>query len=339
LACLVCCAALLLSGCTAKLAQQPADVVSDTAPSSAVADTEPPPAPPETEKRKKPVPKPVPTPTPTPIPDQPLSGPGFDDISIAFGFADQTGSRLIVVDYVQDEGPDYDGPNFEDPAHYTMAIGQYGGLVRISYSSWQDETGGNNYRDAAHNFDNLPGYVFSVADGMLQPDKTYILIAEGPFIESFVALYQPSAQPDGTYGYAPPAMMGRDAEDYIQMIKGRGVKWAELLAETEGGGQIGLVLFERQGDDMLFSIVYMDGDKVLFWDCPGQYDEYSTWRVDMGDEPGAFTPLFMARLDSGLMLTLTWGAPEGESIVILQEDNGRFVENADYSYSRYWSPP
>jgi len=262
----------------------------------------------------------------------------FDNISMAFGFSDLTGNRLLVVENVQEEGFDYDGPNYEDPAHYTLAIGPYSELVHISYSDWQDETAENDYRDAAYNFDNLSGYVYTTVNGQLLPDNTYVLTTEGLLAGALIKLLPPSQQPGGSYGYVPPTMMDAGTEDYIRAIKGREVQWGELLAETEDGGQIGMVLFERLGDDMLFSIVYIDGDNVLFWDCPGQYDDISTWRVDMGDEPGAFTPLILARLENELMLLLTWRAPEGELIVVLNESNGRLVETSDYAYGRYLSP-
>ena len=73
-------------------------------------------------------------------------------------------------------------------------------------------------------------------------------------------------------------------------------------------------------------------------DKPAEYDEWSTWRVDMGDEPGVFEPLFLARLDDRLVMALTWGAPEGELLVVLREENGRLVGTDEYYYSRYWAP-
>jgi len=325
LTCLACCALLLLISCTANLAKKPQEAVQDPPPETAAADTDPSSESQDTGAKKKPKPKPEPTPEPA-APDTELS---FDGLSMAFGFSDLTGNRLIIVDYIQDYEDEYDGPNYEDPAQYTVAVGPYGELVRISYSGWQDETAENDYRDAAYNFDNLSGYVYNTVGGRLQPDNTYILTTEEPLTGALIKL-SPSS---------PPAIMDSDTEDYIHSIKGRGVKRGEMLAETEGGGRIGMVLFERLGDDMLFSIVYMDGEKVLFWDCQGEYDEFSTWRVDMGDEPGGFTPLCLARLDDGLLLLLTWRAPEGELIVSLGESRGRLVETADYHYGRYLSPP
>jgi len=251
---------------------------------------------------------------------------------MAFGFADENGGRLLLKCYDTGDGPSFDA----DPNQFTLAVGPYGELVPVSYSGWQDGTEQNDYRDAAYNFDNLSGFVFNAVDGRFRPDKTYILTSEGQFTDALITLNSPAPEKDElTMRYQG---MGLKTEDYIYTVKGRGVKWSELLSVTAEGGQIGLFLFEREDDDMLFSIVYLDGPDTLFWDKPAEYDEWCTWRIDMGDEPGAFEPLFLARLDGGLVLALTWGAPEGETVVILYEENGSFIEKDEYLYSRYWAP-
>ena len=242
------------------------------------------------------------------------------DYLITFGFADRTGGRLLARESVA------------DPAQYTLAIGPYGKSLRIGYAGQQDENSEqNSYRHTEGNFDNLPGNVYNAVNGRLVPGQTYALAVGGQLDKALIALTPPDDR-------LSQATMDSIAEARIETLKGRGIQWSELLGTTNDGGQIGLVLFERNNDDMLFSIVYLEGEKTLFWDNPAEYDEYSTWRVDMGDEPGSFEPLFLARLDNGLVLALAWGAPEGESIVVLCEDNGRFIEREDYSYLRYWVP-
>jgi|GEM_PF-1823527 len=256
------------------------------------------------------------------------AGASLDAFPTAYGFADQTGARLIVTCYDTGDGPSFDA----DPNQFTLAIGPYGEIVPVNYSGWQDETEENDYRAAAYNFSNLPGFIFNAAGGRLRPDRTYVLTTEGALADTLITLNPPAP------GMDKRTLMGLKTEDYIYLIKGRGVKWSELLSVSAEGGQIGLFLFEREGDDMLFSIVYLDGPDTLFWDKPAEYDEWCTWRIDMGDEPGNFEPLFLARLDGELVLALTWGAPEGENVVVLYEDGGGFVEKDEYVYSRYWSP-
>ena len=331
LLCLICCAGLLLSGCAAELAKRtPEERIPPPSPGAAVTvapsastASEPPAA--ETQETAPPAPSDAGL-----SPSDSLS---LGDFPMAFGFADETGGRLIITCYDTGDGPSFDA----DPNQFTLAVGPYGELVGIRYAEWQEETEQNSYRDTSYNFGNLPGFVFNAIDGTLRPNQTYVLTADGPFTDALVTLNPPVPRPDDPYEHFPPVAMNDGTKDFIRYLKGRGIQWAELLSVTEDGGQIGLILFEREGDDMLFSIVYL-GNDVLFWDCPAEYDEGSTWRVDMGDEPGFFEPLFLARLDNGLVLALTWGAPEGESVIFLYQDRLRFLDIDDYGYVRYWSP-
>jgi len=151
----------------------------------------------------------------------------------------------------------------------------------------------------------------------------------GPLLDAIIAI-----APPGWRGNTPA--MADETIESIEKYKERGIVWAKTLAYTKvGDGQIGLVLYERQGSDMLFSIVYMDDTITLFWDNPATYDENSTWRTDAGEEPGTFEPLIMARFEEGLLFILTWSAPEGELSIILYEDNGVLKEAEGLSFSRY----
>jgi len=247
---------------------------------------------------------------------------------MAFGFAEAGGRRLI---YNTDECEKMEEDGF-DPAIYSLAIGPYGEIVSITYENVQEETAQNNNRDNADNFSNLPGFLYSPTDTRLTKNKTYVLAAAGPLVDMLVAM-----SPPGWKGNTP--LMAEETIESITSFKGRGVEWGKVLANTKKDeGLIGLVLFERQGNDMLFSIVYMDETKTLFWDCPAEYDEVSTWRIDTGDGPGLLEPLLLARFEEGLLLMLTWGSAEGESILLLCEEDGAFIETKEVSYGRYWSP-
>ena len=247
---------------------------------------------------------------------------------MAFGFADSGGRRLI---YVTDEYEAMEEDGF-DPAMYTMTIGPYGEIATVAYENVQEESDQNTWRDSMENFNNLPGFLYSPADTRFTKNKTYVLASMGPLMDALIAL-----SPPGWKGNTPP--MAEETIESIAAYKGRGVEWGKVLANTKKDeGLIGLVLFERQGNDMLFSIVYMDETKTLFWDCPAEYDEVSTWRVDTGDGPGLLEPLLLARFEEGLLLMLTWGSAEGESILLLCEEDGAFIETQEVSYGRYWSP-
>jgi len=276
---------------------------------------------------------------------------------MGFGFANEEGSRLIYVNYDfgdlmdYDEEPDIPEEANEDPDYlseldekkselvmetgfdpdvFSLAIGSFSEIKPITFKAWQNESAQNNNRDTAYNFNNLPGFVYAQKDWTLRKNKTYVLTNMGPLVESSIVL----APPGGWRGNTPP--MAEETIDSIEKFKERGVVWGKTLAVTKvGEGQIGIVMFERQGDEMMFSIVYMNDKKMLFWDCPAKYDESSTWRIDGGEDPGSFEPLFLARFDEGLLLMLTWGAAEGEIILLLREERGVFVQT-EVGYGRYW---
>ena len=249
---------------------------------------------------------------------------------MAFGFADTRGSRLLHQMHYGYHHRDIADLEV-DPTAYTLAVGPYGETLRIACEGWQEESDQNNYRDTGYNFANLPGYVYRVAaGGTMQPDTTYALVGDR-FADALIPLHPPIADT-----FRPT--LGIHFEIFVTEQKDRAVLWSEHLCTTEEGATLGLFLFEREGDDMLFSIAYLYGDTVLFWDNPATYNENSTWRVDMGDEPGAFTPLYLARVGGKLVVALTWGAPEGESVIVLQESEGGILERVNSGYSRYWSP-
>ena len=253
---------------------------------------------------------------------------------MAFAFADENGSRLLIH-----SSADHDPIAGSDPAQYTLAIGPYGKTTRINYAGRQKESDANNHRHTSSNFDNLPGYVYKARGASLRPSATYCLTKEGGLEGVLISMVPPFPLPKKPDEYYPQNPKLDDKTVLrIEAAKGRKVKQTEKLATAFGGAQIGLVLFERLGDDMLFSIVYLEGTRrMLFWDCPAVYDEISTWRVDMGDEPGAFQIMFLAQLGDKLAMLLEWGAPEGASILLLHEDNGGF-KKAESTYYRYWAP-
>ena len=280
----------------------------------------------------------------------------FETWPMEFGFANDEGSRLIRPFYeyaVSDEpapvateveladdvleeeeyDPDVaaelrDATGF-DPDRFSLAVGRYSEIWPIYFSKWQDESQGNNGRETAYNFKNLPGFVYGQKEWKLSNNKTYLMTGMDTLIDSMLAVSAP-----GWRGNTPA--MDEETVASIEEYTGRGVVWAKTLAlTTVGEGLIGVVLFERQGNDMLFSIVYMDDKKTLFWDNHAEYDETSTWRADAGEEPGDFEILLLSKFEEGLLLVLTWAAPEGEAILVLYEEDGAFMQR-EVGSSRYW---
>ena len=241
---------------------------------------------------------------------------------LGFGFAGEEGRFLLG------SWPDEYKEIFPEisPQEFTLAVGPYAELVPIKFEAVQEGSENSNNRDNVGNFANLPGYIYRPVSTRLTQNQTYVLTTAGLLMDTMMSLSRPSWR--GNY----PAM-DEEMIDEIKTLKGRSVVWGKQLATAVNGVVVGIVLFDRRGDDMLFSIVYRGEDKTLFWDCHAEYDEEATWRVGGGEEPGSFTPMFLARLDEGLVMLLTWSASDGENIVLLYEEDDAF-ERWDVFYDR-----
>jgi hypothetical protein len=246
----------------------------------------------------------------------------FDGIPFVFGFADESGTRLLSYRVGT------------DPAMFTLAIGPYGEKVKIKFAGWQKRNEEeDNGRDTYHNFDNLDGYVYRSIGGKLKLN-TYYLTNE-TIIKDLLIPLSPTKD---TVSWEYPKIDAKTVK-HIESIKNRKVKWTKQLAVTKDGAQIGQVLFQRVGDEMLYSIVYIENEKILFMDYPATYDEISTWRVDDNGEPGTESVLFLARTREGALFLVTedYGA-EGINTNLLYEKDGSFIKHEEVSYYRYTSP-
>lgn len=252
----------------------------------------------------------------------------FKELQSVFGFADESAKRIITLQPI-----DHDKP--ENPEDFNIGVGNNGNIIRIRFVKWQDANEKDNLRQTMYNFDNMAGYIYEVESGEAISNEVYLLSKDSVIDESKLIKLESTVVTDSYTEYY------KDVDDAtvarIEAMKNRRVKKSDLLAKADDGAKICLFLFERQGDDMLFSLAYIKDDKVVLKDYPAKYDEYSTWRVDAGDEPGLLKVLFLAESDEGLLLGMTWGAPEGESVFVLKEEGGVF-QDTELKNGRYWSP-
>jgi hypothetical protein len=236
------------------------------------------------------------------------------DLAGCFGFADAEGQRIIA----QTDDKSIQG--------FDIAVGHGGTVAEVKFSGMQEGTEENNYRDTEYNFDNLAGSIFEKTKGDLNSGNTHFLTGKS-FERSLIPFIIPE---NGT-------RMDAETVKRIEKQKNRKIAASLLLAQTAAGAEIYELTFERKGDDVLGSLVYADGDKTVYRDYPATYDETSTWRVDDGGEFGGLNVLFLARTVHGLIICVTWAAPEGEGTDIFIEKDGTFADT-DFGYSRYWSP-
>lgn len=175
---------------------------------------------------------------------------------------------------------------------------------------------------------------YEILDGPLESVRgSYLLTTEAVLGEGLVSFTIPYDEDTDTVadGLTPKKYLRelvKDVDAAEKLQGGRKVIDADILAMTGGEGRLGLFRYENT-DDGLFSIIYVKGERVLAADFPSAYlDEYgATWRADLNDEPGWFTPIFILNAQEGLLIGLNWAAPEGEFLVILREEDGKLARD------------
>ncbi|MDR0330184.1 MAG: hypothetical protein LBH93_00530 [Chitinispirillales bacterium] len=253
------------------------------------------------------------------------SGAGLPEFKGRFGFADGNGQRLIITG----EG---DMPRISAP----VAVGNgKAGVELKSAARKQSATEDDDGRQTHYNFDNLQGTVYDVSKGTLG-GGTYFISESAWFKKALTPL---TSTRDTTKNGSPYKPVDAATIKRIEALKGKKAAQSELLGQTRTGAKICLVVFKREKNDMLASLVYVDKDKTISKDFPAEYDAQSTWRVDDGGEFGrnAIDVVFLANTGERIILAFTWSGPEGENAYILREENGVFLETEFGGY-RYWAP-
>jgi len=251
----------------------------------------------------------------------------FKRLDNVFGFADESGEQLITL-------PDDSGADLKNPEQYNVAIGNNGDLVEIEFVHRQDANEQDNNRQTMNNFNNMTGFIYKARNGKFIQNKSYLLTMDGVIGKNSLIDLKSTVDGQSQSGEYLPA----DAETIAQIeaIKKRKITASSLLSES-AEEKIALFVFEREADDMLASIAYIKEDKAVFKDFPAKYDEFGTWRAEGGKEPGWFEVLFLAHSDEGMLLGMSWGAPEGENLFVLKEANGVF-QDTRLRGGRYWAP-
>ncbi|MGE5371624.1 MAG: hypothetical protein ACM3QZ_06495 [Solirubrobacterales bacterium] len=247
-----------------------------------------------------------------------------------FALASEDGKRLIL--FCTEPGV--------KPESLTVAIGENGRVLPVTFQKHQKANDQDSGRQTADNFDNMDGDLYLITTEKAEPDETYYLADPTVFVPQAILNARPWNDRDNSL--APPAL-DKKTLTQVEKAKGRKIDQSWILSDLDTGMKAALILFKRQGDNMLASIAFIKQDKVMFYDMPASYKDVvendSAWRVDDGGEigPGNFNILFYAQGTKGLIMGIAWGAPEGEAAFIVQEDGANLVET-DIQASRYWVP-
>ena len=273
-------------------------------------------------------PEPDPEPDPEPeseyeqlvIPGGPYAG--------AFTFSNESGTKLMVL-------PDSSYSVGNAPESLDVAIGAGGTMLKVKYSGTQEGTGdpGDYISPSAQNFDAMFGHVYEVIGGKVKPDAPYFVTTSDVFAKSMIPM-----KADTSMGWRQePLPVARDsAIKKHENEKGLKVIFSETLATVGTGGYLELLQYERDGDDMLFEIVYDDGTQEISVSFPAEYSEYSTWRVDAGDSPGVWIPMFFCNIEDTLVMSTFWAAPEGGNLAVWFDDDGVWTQDEYLTTYWYW---
>ncbi len=270
-----------------------------------------------------------PSASPSPDPESSASAVpaiGAKSLSAYFSFADETGTKLMIV-------PDIRGEI--DPqvlSSIKTAAGAGGKTLPVSYAGVQQGDEKDNGRQAASNFVHMKGYVFQVEKGNAKPNATYYMLRGQTAPDAFFPVEErKDAKPDASLLKA------------VAQEKKRKVDQAWTIGRIDVNGNpmdLLLIQFARVQKSMLASLVLVPGEsKPLYKDFPADYDENSTWTVDDGGtmHPESFSLRFAARTGEGMVLGMEWNAAEGSNSFLLQADSGKLAD-LGIGGGRYMSP-
>ncbi len=238
-----------------------------------------------------------------------------------FAVADESGKRLRYLGTSQSTA-------LENPASFTNAVRSDGRLLTIKYAGQKEAAPDSTYRDTVDNFDKMGGHYYEMVNSKAESDDICLMTDSGFYHErKWIA---PSSDIQ--------EKLSAEARSRIEKARERKVRDSWGLFGTGDGRQLFLVLFERSGNDALAGIVMVSPAKLVFLDFKGSYeDETSVWRVSDGGELNSnmFDILSVFQGRNGIEFVYGWKAPEGESIALVQESGGQFIQLAD-SYRYYF---
>jgi hypothetical protein len=259
----------------------------------------------------------------------------------AFAFTNGSGTKLLVVGGPAGSlRPFSDSPSLAEGrrlyAPIRTAFCSDGRSHPISFERMQQDDGTGRGRQSHFTFDHLEGLVFALKGGSSLSEGATCFLAADSFAQSLSVTATDSLRPR-TW---PPEMPACDAQLAVRIAsyRRRAVAgcWRLVAPRAPQAPVVVAVLFARQGNDGLASIVVVDDTRLIFADQPGDYSrEGSVWRVD---DDGKFDPawlnvLLLARRGTKAILAFGWIGAEGTVLRLLESDGDRFRELLrDYWY-------
>ncbi len=225
----------------------------------------------------------------------------------AYVFANSDGDKLITFIENKDITP------VQEVNHVISK----NGIFKINYLGYQESKSTYNHRETMYEFDNMPGHIFSIEDGVVFPNETCLLINKDYFPLESVLEIREQNNVEMSYKLLSSIENERKCKVKKGWILARGDSW-----------DVGLVQFEKKENDMLASIILITNNGLIFKDYPAQYDEQSTWRLEDYAEidPIMFRINFVAQDDEGYLICVSWSSYESEAVFLLKEKDGLLID-------------
>lgn len=239
--------------------------------------------------------------------------------NIEFGIGSENGEHLLMLEA---------DSAIEAPERFTKALVRGGQLVDIRFLQENAGTGENSGRQVENNFDHMEGYLFKTEKAIPNEDQTVVFLTPSFFKDKKQILWEPLQ--DGS--------LKASERKRLESDKGRSIKNSKGLIQTEKGGRVFLVEFERQEQQAFAVLAFIYKDRIVYKDFPAEYDPQGTWRVDDEGEFGMeyFNILGIFESPAGLEVVTEWLSTEGYYIQFLTEKEGALLEADDFY--RYSSP-
>jgi hypothetical protein len=283
-------------------------------------------------------------PAPPNLPSAPAAPPSTPagPISMRFAYAKSDGTALLAA-------PTESGTNtpIEKPGQFDTAICSDNVVLSISFDRHQEGGPNDNGRDSAQNFDQHAGDRFRVTTGRAPADGS-CLLSQRAFLSGKRPLRiqkEPKAVPCDS-----PTVSQLAAKEK------RGVHFCRRFATLAPDGQLLIVEFDRQGNDLLAEMTLKIGGQMLVDKLPAKYDVANASGWHAGDQGhlfdlssqnaslldtqvvSVFTPIFAIKdaATGGVDMGISWAGEEGVNLMVLSSSQGKLEEVAK-GY-RYMAP-
>ena len=268
--------------------------------------------------------KPDPSAETTTGPEGP-SLPGFAGVTanwawgVSNGSGDGPATHLALTGYAKDC----------DFAKLDLAIGPFG-QAKVSYAG--EKKGDDSIEPwyfADYERVTGPYFAFEKPIDVTTWQPVFFLVDSSAVGEGLAPLRQ-SERFAGGGDDAPyyPAASYEDIAKAELLHPGRAIEESQLLAEADDA-RVCMFRYENKPEEGLFALVCFDGAKVLSIDYTTDYvdEDGAGWRVDLEpDNVGLLEPVLLCRTTEGILLIVTWVAPEGRLELILREKGGALEE-------------